>query len=319
MSDARTGAAGAVDAPEALAAAASYRRWLFGTVAFGVPLLLFLVARLSLGGFLYGDWLWIGLILSALGTVGCILQTRSAANRVKRALGLKSDSELWGAIYGPSGALTLAMPTTSIVVVVTMLALWIGVLAVALPPVFAASALGTNPGRTRAVVAYGWHPCLRCSDRAAATFRTSDGEVVRAELTGVSQDLKFYKAGISVVYDPHNPRRAMATRDYDDGRGLGPRVATAASTALMVLSLLGAIWIRRRRRDAYCNGRPGVPVKRLTYRRAKARRSAAWRVEWADGRRAAFSDSASNRRVLRDRARQDGAKLDPGDEKLLGG
>jgi hypothetical protein len=111
---------------------------------------------------------------------------------------------------------------------------WISSIAIVGGPAIAVAELGSKPGRTVALNASSWSPCLRCSQRANAVIQLGD-QPLQVALRGVDQNPGYYRAGILVVFRLENPTVAMAAADYADGTARASGVVATVATILFVL------------------------------------------------------------------------------------
>lgn len=91
--------------------------------------------------------------------------------------------------------------------------------------------------------------CLRScwsSTKVTVSFPDAQGSTEEAVLRGVAQDASYYRSGISVVYDARRPEVAMAVRDYQDGRGLWPKIVLPLTMVAVVGELVLAVRFVRR-------------------------------------------------------------------------
>jgi hypothetical protein len=91
--------------------------------------------------------------------------------------------------------------------------------------------------------------CLRScwySSRITVWFPDAEGSTREAVLRGVAQDLGYYQPGIGVVYDATKPQLVMAARDYQDGRGLLPKLVIPTALLLALGQLVVAVRFIRR-------------------------------------------------------------------------
>lgn len=121
---------------------------------------------------------------------------------------------------------------------------WITCCFIGAGPALAVRELG-HTGTAVAGDAQSWTPCSKCSQRAEASFSVN-GQPVTAELRGVSQDDRYYRAGITIVYDVSKPTVAMAQADYRDGKGPVPAELIGGSTAVFFVGTWLLVVIPRR-------------------------------------------------------------------------